>query len=491
VPEGPASGAPDAAFAQLYEDYFGSIYDFSIRLAQDREIAALVVQSSFLRVYRALRSGETSEQTLQLYSGAHNDTAERLSNKRGDKEQVEEPYAALDTSLLSGPVEDAQDLGRMVWSAAIDLKLNDYELLDLNIRRQLSVTDIGAVLAVRPESVERRLADASNALQQALTARLLFARGRRECIELDFQLGEAEWSSSQSRRVLRHADSCRVCQGALTGHPDARDLFTALMPVPAPATWKATILERLQEAARNEPIPTAAPLTPVAAAPAPDPQPDPDLEPTPEPSPAPTQPEEPSPSPTPVSSPASAQTQEVNPTRDSSLPEPQRLPRPLPEFGSPGRGGGGQSSGGGTSIGDRFESIFGGGGPRGPLLAALLGGLLAIAIVIGSLCAAGTFSGDGDDDEPEPVATVTATPTTDDVSGTPTVTTTPTQTPTLEPAPQPTFEPPLPTDEPPEPTATAPLATATVAATLEATATLQAPTEPALAPTEPIASPTP
>ncbi len=443
---------PDAAFSQLYEDNVGRIYDFSIRLAQDRDIAALVVQSSFLRAYRGLRGAQQDGLELQLYSGAHHDTAERLSSRRGDAEQIEEPYAAIDPSRLTGPLDDAQELGRMVWSAAVELKLNDYEVLDLNVRQQLNANDIGTVLGARPESIERRLADALKALQQGLTARLLFTRGRRECLDLDFQLGEAEWSSSQSRRVLRHADSCTVCQGALTGYPSARDLLAALMPVPAPATWKETILQRLQEAVKNEPVPSPAPAATPSAAPTPAPA----VARTPEPSPVPAS--------TPDPEPAPVQTL------------PQRAPRPLPEGGGAGRGGG-------RSIADLLESIFGGGGPRGPLLAALLGGLLAVGIVIGSLCAAGTFDDDGGDDEPEPTATVTVTPTAG-ASGTPTATSTVTPTPTLEPGPEPT-EPPLPTATEP------PLPTATPVATLEPSPTVPVPSETAPAPTEPAATPTP
>ena len=442
--DGTAGGAPDAAFAQLYQDYFGRIYDFSIRLAQDREIAALVVQSTFLRAYRGLRGAQQTGLDLQLFSGAHHDTAERLRGRRGAAEQIEEPYAAIDTSRLSSPVDDAQELGRMVWSAAIELKLNDYELLDLNVRQQLNANDIGAVLGARPESVERRLADAHNALEQALTARRLFTRGRRECLDLDFQLGETEWSSSLSRRILRHADSCTVCRTSPTDLPAARELLAALMPVPAPATWQETILERLQEAVKSEPVPPAASAATPAAAQAPEPS----------------------------STPASAPTFRPTPA--------QRPSSPLPEFGRGGRGGG--------SIADWFDSIFGGGGPRGPLLAALLGGLLAIGIVLGSLCAAGTFDGGGDD-EPAPTGTVTTTPTAE-ASGTQTTTTTPTQTPTQQPGPEPT-EPPQPQPtEPPLPTATESPPTATEP-TLAPPPTEPAPTETAPAPTKPAATPTP
>ena len=86
----------EAAFEELYQAHFGSIYDFSIRLSQDRNIAALVVQSVFLRAYRAYHAGQGDGLELQLYTSAHLDTAERLRGRRGESEQIEEPYAVVD-----------------------------------------------------------------------------------------------------------------------------------------------------------------------------------------------------------------------------------------------------------------------------------------------------------------------------------------------------------------------------------------------------------
>ena len=56
----------EAAFEELYQARFGSIYDFSIRLAQDRNIAALVVQSVFLRALRAFGAGQGDGLEWQL-----------------------------------------------------------------------------------------------------------------------------------------------------------------------------------------------------------------------------------------------------------------------------------------------------------------------------------------------------------------------------------------------------------------------------------------
>lgn len=430
----------EAAFSELYDAYFERIYDFSIRLAQDRDIAALAVQSTFLRALRAIRAGQDAGH-LPLYVGAHHDTAERMRARRGEAEQFDEPYGAIDASLLSIAVDDVPEFGRMVWSAALELKVNDYELLDLSVRQRLTAEDMAVVLQARSEAVERKLATAMDQLAQAMRARLLFTRGRRDCLDLDFQLGETEWSDSLQRRILRHSDTCQVCRASLSANPAASDLLAALLPVPAPAGWKDTILERLQEAVQNEP---ASDLPPAAKAQA-------------------------------AVGAAEVLTSESTPSAAASEP----VPRPekaasLPEYGDRG--------GGGSSLSDGVGALFGGGGPRGPLLGALLGGLIAVVIVIASLCATGTFDG-GDDDEPGPTATVSVTPTAE-ASGTPTVTPTPTMTATLEPLPQPT-EPlePTATDALPEPTDIVPDATPTSPAPTEPAATEPAPTVPP--PTDP------
>jgi DNA-directed RNA polymerase specialized sigma24 family protein len=443
--------AAEAGFEELYQAHFGSIYDFSIRLAQDRNAAALVVQSVFLRALRAFRSGQGDGLELQLYTAAHLDTAERLRGSRGDTEQVEEPYAAVDVSRLATPTQDVVEMGRLVWSAAGALKLNDYELLDLSVRHKLDNNDIANVLRGRPETVERKLKDAQAQLEQAFTARLLFAQGRRECLDLDFDLGDAEWSKSLPRRILRHGQSCEMCKATIASQPTAIELLGALMPVPAPAGWQQTMLDRLKEAVRDEPVAPAAAAAGALATGA-----------------------------------AMAKRTSAADQPEAKAASEQSELNPLPE-------GGGAI--GGFALGAWLSSTFGDGGPRGPLLALLLGGLLMFVIVFGAVCVAGTFGGDGDEEEtPASTRTATMTPTAG-ASGTPTVTRTPTETATLELVPQPTVPsvPEVPTQAPPPTSPPAPPPTAPPAPTAPPPPTATtAPIPPTLpAPTEVPPAPTP
>jgi DNA-directed RNA polymerase specialized sigma24 family protein len=379
----------EAAFAAVYGRYFARIYDFALRVSRDREIAALVVQATFLRVYQALRAGQTEAPVrLQLFAGAHHDLAERLRYRRGPPPESEEPFAAAHASVLPNPAlaGELPELARLAWLVCGEIKLDEYELLDLDVRQQLDPGEIAVIHRSRPETVEQRLARLRAAFDDSFAARLVLSRGRRTCLDLDFLAGDEQWSAGLRRRVVRHLQSCLTCQGTRDRYPSGTALLAAFVPVPAPAGWEETILTRLQEAARSGAL---------AQAPAP---------------------------------PAVA-------------PPPPRRPRePLP-----------QPAAAGPTVAELVQGLFAGGGARGPLIAVLGGGLLVLAIILGTLCAAGAFDGGTSFSE-------TATPTrTRTPSATPTASLT--RTPTLTPT-----SPPLPTDtpvptataEPPPPTATPP-----------------------------------
>jgi DNA-directed RNA polymerase specialized sigma24 family protein len=406
------AGGDDAAFAELYGRYFVRVYDFALRAARDRDTAALVVQSSFLGAYGAMRAGQPQAPfKLQIFANAHHDVRERLRRRRGPVMEGEEAFAVGEPALLANAAlaPELPDLARTAWQAAREMKPEEYELLDLNIRQQLDVQETAAVLRTRPETVETGLARQRDALEESFSSLLVLSRGRRECLDLDFLVGDEKWSISLRRRVVRHIGECDACQATRRRYPPATDVLATLTPVPAPTGWEETMLERLQSAALSgtgpgpaAPAPTAAPVAPVAAPP-------------------------------PPSGPG------------GTLPA---------------------AAGGGGSIGDWLERVFGGGDARGPLLIGLIGGMLLVVVVLAALCGAGAFDGDGSKATPSPTATITASPT---VTRTPTPTPTASATVTTTSLPQPTDTPvrPTPTAAPPTltavpPTSTpAPLATAT------------------------------
>ncbi len=414
----PAAQRPGGgdAFAELYERQFASVYDYAVRLSRNRDIAALVVQSSFLRVRQEQSdpAGGTQEALkLGLFSGAHHDVAERLRQQRDAAQESDEAFAALDTDKIenTAAADELPALARLVWQAATSLRLNDYELLELGVRQGMGAGEIAAVLRTRPEAIENKLVDAQDALESAFSSLIVIERGRRACVDLDFLIGEDAWSPSLQKRVGQHLQTCQTCAETRSGHPAAREMLSSLLPITAPAGWQQTILERLQNA------PRATAPTSVAQA--------------------------------------------------AGDPPPQRRAEPLPE-----RFGGG----GGGEFGDWIRSVFGGGGARGPLLGAALGALLMLIVLLTGLCVGGAFD-DGDGDTAaiaSPTATATA-----DGSVTPTATTTPTVTITPTPLPAAPTATDVPADTPvPSATATIEIPTAVPSPTPAATGPAPSPTEP-------------
>ena len=405
------------AFAELYERQFASVYDYAVRLSRDRDVAALVVQSSFLHVRQEPGdpAGGTQEALkLELFSGAHHDVAERLRQRRDAAQESDEAFAALDTDKIenTAAADELPALARLVWQAATSLRLNDYELLELGVRQGMDAGQIAAVLRTRPEAIEKKLVDAQDALESAFSSLIVIERGRRACVDLDFLIGEDAWSPSLQKRVGQHLQTCQTCAETRSGYPAAREMLSSLLPVAAPAGWQQTILERLQNAPR-----TTAPASAAQAA---------------------------------------------------AGPPSQRRAEPLPE-----RFGGG----GGGELGDWIRGVFGGGGARGPLLGAALGALLMLIVLLTGLCAGGAFDGGGDGETAataSPTATATA-----DGSVTPTATTTPTVTTTPTPLPAEPIATDVPADTPvPSATATIEIPTAVPSPTPAATEPAPSPTEP-------------
>jgi len=383
----------EAALAALYRRYFGRVYDYALRISRDREVAALVVQSSLLRALGAARAGASQETfRFQLFAGAHFDLAGRLRRRREPGPEPDESLSLADPALAGSPslAADLPELGRAAWQACTSLRLDDYELLDLSVRQRLDAGEIAGIVRARPETVERRLAAAGTELEASFATLVLIARGRQACLDLDFLVGEETWSPSLRRRVARHLDTCLTCQRTRERYPGALAILAAFALAPAPSGWQETILARLQEALR-----AGATLEPVAVRS--------------------------------VAMPA---------------PVPRAAPRPRETAATAAAGGFGEVAGG----------IIAGAGSRGPLLAVLAGAILVAAVTIGALCAGGVFDSGGG---PSGV-TPTVSPTPKDTR-TPTASPTPSATISATPVPLvPTSTPPPPTAVPPTATEPAP-----------------------------------
>ena len=420
---GQAAGGDATPLGELYNRYFSHVYDYAIRISRDREVAALVVQAGFLRAFQDIQAGQPPPSfRLALFSYARQDLSERLRRRRGQVTEGEEAFAVAQPAIASPDMAaDLPELARIAWHSARELRIDDYELLDLSVRRGLTVEEIALVLRGRPQAIQSRLGQVQNNLEGGFSALVLFTYGRHACLDLDFMAAENAWSAALQKRVVQHLSTCQTCQTTRRRFLSAAEVLGLLAVVPAPGSWQQIMLNRLLEAL----YPGAAPALPAQAPPAAAPV-------SPQPLPA--------PAPAPVAAPAP-----IAPAPRPANPYAE-MPMPLPSSDGP-------------RVLDRF---FGDGPPRAALLAVLGGGVLIIALVVGSLCAAGAFDSGGAKATPTPTLTSTATRT-----RTPTATATLTATFTPRPSSTPTEEPPteepteVPTETPEEASATPPPSTDT------------------------------
>src|SRR5574341_292114 len=115
----------EQAFVELYRRYFPHVYDFALRLSRDRDLAAMVTQASFFRVYQGLRASPPQGSfRVQLFAIARRDLVDRVRRHRGPVLEGEEPFVAADAALLTNPAlaPELPELARLVWQTGRGFK---------------------------------------------------------------------------------------------------------------------------------------------------------------------------------------------------------------------------------------------------------------------------------------------------------------------------------------------------------------------------------
>ncbi len=248
----------DNAFAELYERYYQRIYDFVIRMVQDPDVADDLVQSTFVKAWENLRKREVAGNIKAwLYTIARNNTMNELkrrkwviqSREHDDEGSVPFPFTIVDSSRLSDPqgvIED-EELVDLVWNSAKALNHKEYALLDLHLRKGLSAGELATAFGVRRNNMNTMLYRLRHSLEEAVGARVLLRRGRRNCPELDALVGELPADAPDlalRRATVKHLEGCSRCQESKQRYTSPVEIFSslALLPVSSElqaANWQA------------------------------------------------------------------------------------------------------------------------------------------------------------------------------------------------------------------------------------------------------------
>ena len=188
------------AFNALYRPNLEAVYDFVLRVVGEQELAADIVRQTFARAWRAFPE-QGNDVTAWLFATARACALDALRYRRDRNGAVREAlqYTRVDGNRVpDATVVFDQGLAELVWDAAAALPREDYALLALHVRHDLSADEVG-------ESA-RRLARVRETFDEHVTFRLVADRARHTCTELEILVAQGE-----ERAVAQHIRRCERC----------------------------------------------------------------------------------------------------------------------------------------------------------------------------------------------------------------------------------------------------------------------------------------
>lgn len=248
------AGDRQRAFISLYETHIDGVYDFAVRVLRDRDAAERVVQITFDKARDLLpEQGSTRNVTASLYALARRCALDDLRERRGPRGPAQRDreglvFTRVEAGRLSDPSAGFdQELIELVWDSTAVLSPEEYSLLDLHIRRDLTVDELEEHLELNG-SADTKLARLRGAFEEAVTSTLVAMRRRRNCGRLDAALSDlGDRPTSDVRKVVRrHLPECERCQESERRFVSPAEVFGGLAPMPPTPALRKQLLKRLE-----------------------------------------------------------------------------------------------------------------------------------------------------------------------------------------------------------------------------------------------------
>ena len=291
-----AALAGDAdAFARLYDAWSSRVFDLVVRIVPNRHVAQDVCQDVFFAAWRNLpnlqdrdafggwllriaRNTALNQASRESRSRAVDDTSffELMgAGPSGDVEarvaRAEDPEAAVTDAEIAALVREV--------AAALDER--DAEVLDLQLRYEMTPNEIGEVIGVNRNAANQMCHRARKRFATAFGARMLWRGTRPGCDVLEAELqaaGVTAFGRDAVRLADRHAEDCAACSEHRRSRLTPAALFSAVPVFAAPAGLRELVTTHTAAV----PVGGAGPPEP-GTAPEPEPEPEsPESEPEPE-----------------------------------------------------------------------------------------------------------------------------------------------------------------------------------------------------------------
>ena len=245
-----AVGGDLDSFGQLYDRYFGCIYDFCLRVTRDADEAADATRDVFaIALLQLSELSRASSFKSWVFTIAHNTAVTRAES--GGRAPLTVPshdeafgtFDAPDPSRLGDPALATGDheLAALVWEAASALNPRDYALLDLHVRQGLESAEIARVLGVAKGTANTTVTRMKAAAGAVINSYVVARRGSKDCDDLRHVLAAhtfPPFSDDVRRAVDAHVEGCEKCRRSRAALVAPLLIFGSFAAVSAPFALK-------------------------------------------------------------------------------------------------------------------------------------------------------------------------------------------------------------------------------------------------------------
>jgi RNA polymerase sigma factor (sigma-70 family) len=208
------AGDPDG-LAEAYDRYAAPLYTYCRSLLREPADAADAVQDTFVIAASKL-AGLRDQSRLRpwLYAVARNECHRRLRDKASAATSALDQVPEMsDESADVAEGAERAELRALLRSAVRGLGASEQDLIQLQLRQELDVAEIAAVLGVSRNHAHALLSRARAQLEVCMGALLVARSGRGDCEALGALL--EDWDGQLNvlmrKRINRHIERCPAC----------------------------------------------------------------------------------------------------------------------------------------------------------------------------------------------------------------------------------------------------------------------------------------
>ncbi len=201
--------------AEAYDRYAAPLYTYCRSLLREPADAADAVQDTFVIAASKL-AGLRDQSRLRpwLYAVARNECHRRLRETASGAGPALDlvPEMSDESADVTGAAERAE-LRTLLRSAVRGLNASEQDLIELQLRQELDVAEIAAILGVSRNHAHALLSRARSQLEISLGALLVARSGRGDCAALSalLQDWDGQLNVLMRKRINRHIEQCPAC----------------------------------------------------------------------------------------------------------------------------------------------------------------------------------------------------------------------------------------------------------------------------------------